>query len=109
MADGDLRGRRRSGDSVPATSRESRDGVLLAEGAESEAETYRRYLEDAGLSVSSVGTGSGALEALRSTNPVLLVLDLNLPDVCGLTILHHTRCRRPPCSTIVTTKNASIS
>jgi DNA-binding NtrC family response regulator len=81
----------------------------LAEGAESEAETYRRYLEDAGLSVSSVATGSGALEALRSTNPLLLVLDLNLPDMCGLKILHHTRCRRPPCSTIVTTKNASIS
>lgn len=85
------------------------DRVLLAQAADVEAAAYRRYLEDAGLTVASVRTGSGVLEALNVNNPLLLVVDLDLPDMHGLRVLHHVRERRPTCSAVVTTADASIN
>lgn len=50
-----------------------------------------KALEDAGHAVASSATGMGALEAVVSTDPEVVLLDLGLPDVDGLVVLSMLR------------------
>ncbi len=49
------------------------------------------YLQQAGYSVQSEGTGVGALEAIERYGPDLMVLDIGLPDIDGYTVCRQAR------------------
>jgi DNA-binding response OmpR family regulator len=67
--------------------------VLLVEDEENLASLVRAYLEQEGYRVVWAGSGADALHTL-DTEPVrLVVLDLNLPDVDGLSICKQIRAR----------------
>jgi DNA-binding response OmpR family regulator len=71
--------------------------VLVVEDERDIREVLRRYLERAGLSVLTTGTGAEAIRLLTSAPPDLVVLDLGLPDVDGTDVLREIQVAgRPP-------------
>ena len=67
--------------------------VLLVEDEENLASLVAAYLEQAGYSVTSVGSGAEALQAVEQRSVRLVVLDLNLPDMDGLDVCRQIRIR----------------
>jgi DNA-binding response OmpR family regulator len=65
--------------------------VLLVEDERKLRELVRSYLERAGLSVLSTGSGAEALTLAAEAAPDLVVLDLGLPDVPGETVARELR------------------
>src|ERR1700723_804315 len=59
--------------------------VLLVEDERKLRELVRSYLERAGFTVLSTGSGAEAITLAASSAPDLVVLDLGLPDVPGET------------------------
>src|SRR6202035_4224243 len=57
--------------------------VLLVEDERKLRELVRSYLERAGFTVLSTGSGAEALTLAGSAAPDLVILDLGLPDVAG--------------------------
>jgi DNA-binding response OmpR family regulator len=65
--------------------------VLLVEDERKLRELVRSYLERAGLTVLSTGSGAEALTLAARTTPDLVVLDLGLPDVPGQAVARELR------------------
>ncbi len=65
--------------------------ILLVDDEPKIAQLARDYLESAGFSVLTAGDGKAALEAARSANPDLIVLDLGLPEMDGLDVTRAVR------------------
>lgn len=65
--------------------------ILLAEDERKLRELVRSYLEGAGFTVLSTGSGAEALSLVSSASPDLLILDLGLPDVSGETVAREIR------------------
>jgi len=65
--------------------------VLVVEDDRELREVVRRYLERAGHTVHTTGSGAEALSLLESGGVGLVVLDLGLPDVDGLEVLAAAR------------------
>lgn len=82
--------------------------VLIVEDAPALAETYAEYLKSEKCSVEIVGNGRLALEAISSRPPDLLVLDVNLPDMNGIDVLHEVRSRGLPTEVVIITGQASV-
>jgi CheY-like chemotaxis protein len=61
--------------------------VLLIEDDSTIAEMYRLQLDYDGYHVSVVHTGEGAIRALESSQPDIILLDLLLPDRSGLEVM----------------------
>lgn len=61
--------------------------MLLVEDEREIRDLLRRYLERAGYSVLSTGTGAEALRLLAEGHPDLVLLDLGLPDIDGGEVL----------------------
>jgi two-component system alkaline phosphatase synthesis response regulator PhoP len=80
--------------------------VLVVEDERDIRELLRRYLERAGHSVLTTGTGAEALNYLIASPPELLLLDLGLPDIDGLDVL--AEAVRSECGPIIvlTARNA---
>jgi DNA-binding NarL/FixJ family response regulator len=49
----------------------------------------------------AVETGGAALEALETTEPHVLLVDLGLPDMSGLDVIRHCAARYPQCEIMV--------
>jgi DNA-binding response OmpR family regulator len=69
--------------------------VLLVEDERKLRELVRSYLERAGFTVLSTGSGAEAIALGASAAPDLVVLDLGLPDVPGETIAQELRAAGP--------------
>jgi len=65
--------------------------VLLVEDELKLRDLVRSYLESAGFTVLSTGSGAEALSLASSASPDLVVLDLGLPDVPGETVAREVR------------------
>ena len=65
--------------------------ILLAEDERKLRDLVRSYLERAGFTVVSTGSGAEALSLATSAAPDLLILDLGLPDVAGETVAGELR------------------
>lgn len=65
--------------------------ILVVDDEETIREVVRRYLEREGFSVIEAADGFEALDALRSEAPDLIVLDLMLPGIDGLSLTQHIR------------------
>ena len=83
--------------------------ILIVEDKDSLRAMLDEMLRAEGLSVRGVGTGSQALETLRSGEPVDLVLtDWRLPGADGLAVLDAARALDPTLPVIVMTAFGSI-
>jgi DNA-binding response OmpR family regulator len=80
--------------------------VLLVEDERKLRELVRSYLERAGLSVLSTGSGAEALSIAATGAPGLIVLDLGLPDVPGEEIAREVRAICPAPILILTARTA---
>jgi DNA-binding response OmpR family regulator len=65
--------------------------VLLVEDERKLRDLVRSYLERAGFTVLSTGSGAEALTLAGSAAPDLVVLDLGLPDIAGETVARELR------------------
>lgn len=65
--------------------------ILVVEDEATIREVLRRYLEREGFKVIEARDGYEALDAAAETRPDLIILDLMLPGIDGLTITRHLR------------------
>jgi DNA-binding response OmpR family regulator len=65
--------------------------VLIVEDERKLRELVRSYLERAGFTVLSTGSGAEAIEMATAASPDLVILDLGLPDVPGETVARELR------------------
>lgn len=80
--------------------------VLVVEDERDIREVLRRYLERAGLSVLTTGTGAEAIRLLTSAPPDLVVLDLGLPDLDGTEVLREISSAGHPPVIVLTARSA---
>ena len=72
--------------------RVSADGpVLVVDDDPKIVQLVRAYLEREGFAVATAGDGRAALAAIRDLAPRLIVLDLMLPEVDGMTVARRVR------------------
>ena len=65
--------------------------VLVVEDERKLRELVRSYLERAGFTVLSTGSGAEAISLVSSASPDLVMLDLGLPDIPGETVAREVR------------------
>ena len=80
--------------------------VLLVEDERKLRELVRSYLERAGFTALSTGSGAEAITLAASAAPDLMVLDLGLPDVPGETVAREVRASGPVPIVMLTAKAA---
>ena len=67
--------------------------ILVVEDEANIASFVAAYLEKAGFAVERAATGSEAITKAESTDPALILLDLNLPDIDGLEVCRSVRAK----------------
>lgn len=82
--------------------------VLIVDDEEVVRRCYRRVLASAHCDVMAVHCGSQALQALEAAPYDIVLLDLRMPGVDGMTVLRQIRSRWPECEVIVTTGYPSL-
>ncbi|RJX68474.1 sigma-54-dependent Fis family transcriptional regulator [Vibrio sinensis] len=82
--------------------------LLMVEDTASVAALYRSYLTPLGIDINIVGTGREALESLEFRTPDLILLDLRLPDMTGMDVLHAVKQQNPDVPVIFMTAHGSI-
>ncbi|WP_172564043.1 quorum-sensing sigma-54 dependent transcriptional regulator LuxO [Vibrio navarrensis] len=82
--------------------------LLMVEDTASVAALYRSYLTPLGIDINIVGTGRDAIESLKHRIPDLILLDLRLPDMTGMDVLHAVKASHPDVPIIFMTAHGSI-
>jgi DNA-binding response OmpR family regulator len=80
--------------------------VMLVEDERKLRDLVRSYLERAGFTVVSTGSGAEAIMMASTAAPDLIVLDLGLPDVPGETVASELRAVAPTPIVMLTAKSA---
>ncbi len=80
--------------------------VLLVEDEQKLRDLVRSYLERAGFTVLSTGSGAEAITIGLSASPDLVILDLGLPDVPGETVVRELRAAGPVPVLILTARSS---
>jgi two-component system, repressor protein LuxO len=83
--------------------------ILIIEDSPSMAATYAGYLAPHGYRILQAADGQAAYAAMREYPVDCVLLDLQLPDVDGLSILEETRSWQSPPAAIIVTANASLA
>jgi CheY-like chemotaxis protein len=65
--------------------------VLIVDDDRDTREMYGKYLEHAGLHVITVPNGKRALAAAKAQHPDVIVMDLSMPGMDGLTAARHLK------------------
>lgn len=82
--------------------------LLMVEDTASVAALYRSYLTPLEIDINIVGTGRDAIESLAHREPDLISLDLRLPDMTGMDVLHAVKSHYPNVPVIFMTAHGSI-
>ena len=61
--------------------------ILVADDEAIVRDTLRALLEDAGYEVEEAANGQEAVHATRTVRPDLVILDINMPDLDGYSVL----------------------
>ena len=80
--------------------------ILIVEDEESLADSVRYNLEREGYAVATARDGRAAIEAFRSTQPALVILDLMLPELSGLDVCRAIRAESEVPIIMVTAKDS---
>ena len=83
--------------------------VLLAEDDRATRESLARALELEGYQVRAVADGSAVLEAIAAQPADVLVLDLMMPHVGGLTVCQRLRARKDRTPILIVTARTEVS
>lgn len=70
---------------------QGRQGVLIVEDNEFNGLIIRRMLEKEGFTCECVATAKDALDYLSRVVPVMVLMDIELPDADGLALTRHIR------------------
>ena len=92
----------------PASS-PSRPSVLLVEDTLSLQMVYRSILATAGHRVAVAATAAEGLEQFRTHRPMVVLLDLILPDRDGLEVMQEMQALQPETRVIAITANGSVN
>lgn len=65
--------------------------AIVIEDDDKLAVIFSQAIKLAGFDTQRIGDGKAALQALKTTQPALIVLDLHLPNVSGVQVLHAIR------------------
>lgn len=87
----------------------SRPSVLLVEDTLSLQMVYRSILATAGHRVAVAGTAAEGLEQFRTHRPLVVLLDLILPDRDGLEVMRDIQTLQPETRVIAITANGSVN
>jgi DNA-binding NtrC family response regulator len=87
----------------------SRPSVLLVEDTLSLQMVYRSILATAGHRVAVAGTAADGLEQFRTHRPMVVLLDLILPDRDGLEVMRDIQAIQPETRVIAITANGSVN
>ncbi len=71
------------------------DKLVVVEDAPEIREMMVMYLQNAGYEVYATDSGRQCLELVQSLNPALVLVDIGLPDLDGLTVTAQLRRRHP--------------
>ncbi|AVT68528.1 quorum-sensing sigma-54 dependent transcriptional regulator LuxO [Vibrio anguillarum] len=82
--------------------------LLMVEDTASVAALYRSYLTPLEIDINIVGTGRDAIESLAHREPDLILLDLRLPDMTGMDVLHAVKSHYPNVPVIFMTAHGSV-
>ncbi len=82
--------------------------ILVVEDEATLCSNIARYLARAGHTVTAVETGSAALVEISQRSFDLVISDLRLPDIDGLTVLDHVRASSPETVVLIMTAYASV-
>src|SRR5262249_59557388 len=96
------------GSAVPPPIAQRTPRILLVDDDESVLITMQAVLEMDGYRVTPVSKGSQALEEIRRTDFDLVLTDLRLDDLDGISILEELRRRAPETVAILLTGYASL-
>ena len=77
--------------------------IAVVDDEESVRKALRRLLSASGLTVRTFAGGADFLLSMGDQRPQCLVLDLHMPGVTGLDVLHYLAEQGPPIPTIVIT------
>jgi two-component system, NtrC family, response regulator AtoC len=82
--------------------------VLIIEDEKILSEAMRDYLARHGYEPSVAQSGEAGLEALRQSEPELVVLDYKLPGMDGLSVLRELRLAAPRAAVVMLTAHGSV-
>lgn len=85
-----------------------RDTVLVIDDNERLAATLRSFVEERGYGAVAAHTGRDGLRALREHPVSLILLDLLLPDVDGISVLREAQRIAPTVDVIIVTGHATL-
>ena len=82
--------------------------ILVVEDEANIASFVAAYLEKAGFAVERAATGAEAIAKAESTDPALILLDLNLPDIDGLEVCRSVRAKSQVPILMVTARDDDV-
>ncbi len=82
--------------------------IIIAEDEDVLRNNLCKFLERAGYSVVGVGDGEAALEAAHANEAGIVVTDIRMPKMDGMTLLERLVAERPETLVLVTTAYASV-
>jgi DNA-binding response OmpR family regulator len=82
--------------------------ILLVEDDHDLADGLKRALQNEGFAVNHVATGTAALAAIKTDAPEIVILDIGLPDIDGLTVLRRLRVTHPALPVLLLTARTSL-
>lgn len=83
--------------------------ILIVEDEPSLAELYCDFLAGEPVEITLAINGAQAEAALSANQPDLMLLDVRLPDIDGLTFLRELRARGETCEVVVITAHGSVT
>jgi DNA-binding NtrC family response regulator len=86
----------------------TRGSILIADDEESVRESLAEVLREEGYEVTAVADGAIAIAALSQQDFDLVVSDIRMPNVDGLTVLRHTREVAPQTLVLLMTAHATV-
>src|SRR6266487_6115624 len=82
--------------------------ILVVDDEPMMSDSLRRHLEEEGYAVDTAATGAQAIDLFDGSAHHLVICDLQLPDMDGLTLLRHMKDSRPTTEVIVVTGYGSV-
>ncbi len=82
--------------------------ILVADDEDTFRETFAKVLEEEGFSVTALGNGNDALDAIAKQSYAVGVLDIQMPGSDGISVLREIVARRPEMRIIMMTAYGSV-